>query len=125
MIQLGPIQLDFGFIYAEGNELTVASTINDPPKYRGGSPVPCQTLVAFSGNRLLPDSSRVPPFRQIEVGLVQIKDISGGDIARPIAEFTWHGLDGSGVGDESMKEALRITCGGPGKGVYVFGQKVA
>lgn len=123
---LGPIQLEFGYIFGQGNELTLGSTVpapGDPPKFRQGA-VAGMGLAAWSGNRLVPDSSQPSGFRQNETVLMQFKDLNEHDPAHPIGEFTVHMLDGTGVDDISMKEALRITMAGPQKGVYVFGHKV-
>lgn len=104
------IPLDYGWIEYEGNEITIASTIEDPPKVRVASPLGL-SLGCFTFSRLRPDG------KQVEAVIFQGKqdertrNLPLDDPRRYAGEFTIHINDG-GQDDRNYKKVLEARSDG-------------
>lgn len=102
----GRIELDFGYVLYGGNEITIVSTVEDPPKLRFASAAGL-SLGAFSFNRLRPDGG------QTEMVLFQGKQDERfrNDPNNPTAEMTIH-LNNGGDQDSNMVPVMELRHDG-------------
>lgn len=98
-----------GFIIADGNELTIGSKIDDPPKLRLTAPL---TTHGGGGGAISANfhngSGAVDGHGQVEMGMIrfeQAEDVRG-QASNPKCEINFLLNDGSGVGDSSMRKPL-------------------
>lgn len=92
-----------GSLSYAGNEERNYSKVDDPPKYRMGSPGPGRSLGALSGNRIHPDGSG-----EQEMTLQQMKQDGRAEGTTSTAgEHVFHVDNGIG-GDAGMVEVLTL-----------------
>lgn len=110
------IEMDYGFIEYGGNEVTVASRIDDPPKYRLAAPFGL-SLGAVTGSRLRPDGG------QDEMAILQFKqdERTRADPNSRVGEMSFLLRKGaSGNDDADFVEVMIVRH----DGIWVHGRKV-
>lgn len=107
---------DYGYRGFEGNEETVGSKVDDPPKIRLAAPGTehggAGGVVSFN---LIPVFGRVAfGGQQIEMCMLRVEQAEDvrGQATNPKGEFNFLCNDGSGTGDRAMKKIFSFTATG-------------
>ncbi|MGE0463898.1 MAG: hypothetical protein AB7Q16_21235 [Vicinamibacterales bacterium] len=101
------IQMPWGRVELDTNEMSLLSTVPDPPKLRVAS-IEGLSLGAVSAGRVRDDG------RQIEMALLQFKqdERTRNDPASTMCEATLHLNDGSGEHDGAMRRVFEFRHDG-------------
>ena len=94
---------DRGYLLVEGNEFTIGSKIDDPPKIRLTSPYAGGGYISFNSSQAgqVCDGSR-----QTEIGLWGVKKADDGSLPKAEAHFFLN--DGGGTEDRNMRRAFSL-----------------
>lgn len=115
---------DRGYVIAEGNELTVGSKIDDPPKVRVTSITTSQGMgggvISFNRSR---HAGVCYGDQQDEMSMIRVAqaDDVRGDVSSVKAEISFQLNDGSGSGDSAMQKALAFMHNALTRMRFVFG----